>query len=257
VKRRTVATALAGLLTVGCSGVSATSPHQSDLAATPASSITPSVTTATTGSPLATPSPALPSRFEGSVSRLPPDLRAEMHGTNWRRGCPVPLGDLRLLTFRYWGFDGAVHEGPMVVNSSVATDVLWVFRQLFVARFPIKHVALTHRYRPRHDDPNDKRDVTASFNCRPVITTEGPQDVFSQHSYGLAIDVNPLQNPEVALDGYVRGRYSRPYRDRSKDLPGMIHAGDVVVRSFAAIGWSWGGDWSSMKDYMHFSLTGT
>jgi hypothetical protein len=36
----------------------------------------------------------------------------------------------------------------------------------------------------------------------------------------------------------------------------MIHPGDVVVRSFAAIGWGWGGNWQTIKDYMHFSLTG-
>lgn len=250
--RRTAAAALAGLLAAGCTHAVASRP-----AAATGSQPSPSPPFTPTSTPSApSPSPTLPSRFAGSVSRLPDDLRAEMQGTTWRRGCPVPLGDLRFLTFRYWGFDGEVHEGPMVVNASVASDVLSVFRQLFDARFPIKHVALTHRYRPRREDPNDKRDVTASFNCRPVITTDGPQDTFSQHSYGLAIDVNPLQNPEVALDGYVRGRYSRPYRDRSQDLPGMIHAGDVVVRAFAAIGWSWGGDWSSMKDYMHFSLAG-
>jgi hypothetical protein len=166
------------------------------------------------------------------------------------------MRDLRLLTLRYWGFDGQVHEGPMVVNESVASDVLWVFHELFDAQFPIKHVALAKRYKPKHDNPNTKRDVTAAFNCRPVITTDGPQPIVSQHAYGWAIDINPLQNPEVAPNGYVRGKYARPYRDRSQDLPGMIHPGDVVVRSFAAIGWKWGGDWSSMKDYMHFSANG-
>ena len=190
------------------------------------------------------------------MQRLPDALRAEMHGTSWHRGCPVPLGDLRLLTFRYHGFDGEVHQGPMVVNASVAQDILWVFRQLFDAAFPLKHVALAKEYKPKHDDPSQHRSITASFNCRPAITTDGPQPTLSQHSWGLAVDVNPLQNPEVALDGYVRDKSARAYRDRSQDLPGMIHAGDVVVRAFAAIGWKWGGNWSSMKDYMHFSLTG-
>ncbi len=206
-------------------------------------------------SPEATPAP-LPARFEGTIERLPADVHVEMHGTTWHVGCPVPMRDLRLLTFRYWGFDRVVHEGPMVVNETVAGDVLWVFHQLFDAKYPIKHVALAKRYKPRHDDPDTKRDVTAAFNCRPVITTGGPQPIVSQHAYGWAIDINPLQNPEVAPNGYVRGKYARPYRDRSRGLPGMIHPGDVVVRSFAAIGWEWGGDWSSMKDYMHFSLTG-
>jgi hypothetical protein len=99
--------------------------------------------------------------------------------------------------------------------------------------------------------------VTASFNCRPVVTALGPADTFSQHSYGLAIDLNPVQNPYVTSDGFVRNRAAEPYLDRSRDLEGMIHQDDVVFRSFAAIGWAWGGDWSGDKDYMHFSQSGT
>jgi hypothetical protein len=179
-----------------------------------------------------------------------------MRGTTWHAGCPVPIAQLRLLHFNYWGFDGEIKRGPMIVNASVATDILWVFRQLFDAKFPLKRVALAKEYKPKHEDPSRRRSVTASFNCRPVITTDGPQPTLSQHSYGLAIDVNPLQNPEVATNGYVRDRAAKMFRDRSQDLVGMIHAGDAVVRAFAAIGWKWGGEWSSMKDYMHFSLTG-
>jgi hypothetical protein len=64
-----------------------------------------------------------------------------------------------------------------------------------------------------------------------------------------------MQNPFV-VDGYVKNRYARPYVDRSLDDPRMIRDGDIVVRSFAAIGWEWGGRWSSSKDYMHFSING-
>jgi hypothetical protein len=116
-------------------------------------------------------------------------------------------------------------------------------------------MALARKFRP-NADPNTKRSVTASFNCRPVVTPAGPGSTFSMHAYGLAIDVNSRQNPYVAADGYVRNRYARAYRDRAQDLPGMIHAGDVVVRAFAAIEWEWGGDWTGGKDYMHFSANG-
>jgi hypothetical protein len=147
----------------------------------------------------------------------------------------------------------------MVVNASAAEDVLWVFRQLFDAGFPLKHVDLAHPFNEHRWEthPDSRHSVTASFDCRVVITPAGPGDTFSQHSYGLAIDVNPLQNPFVRSDGWVRNRFAEPYVDRSADLPGMIHPDDVVVRSFAAIGWRWGGTWSGDKDYMHFSLSGT
>lgn len=197
-------------------------------------------------------------RFAGRISPLPAPLAAEMRGTTWKPGCPVPLSGLSLLRFNYWGFDGEVNRGPMVVNASVAPDVLWVFGRLFEAHFPLKRVGLTREFKESRleTDPNSHRSVTASFNCRPVVTPAGAGDTFSQHSFGLAVDVNPLQNPYVREDGWVRNRFARPYVDRSRHEVGMIAEGDVVVESFAAIGWAWGGRWSGGKDYMHFSLIG-
>ncbi|MDQ3654982.1 MAG: M15 family metallopeptidase, partial [Chloroflexota bacterium] len=77
----------------------------------------------------------------------------------------------------------------------------------------------------------------------------------SEHSYGRAIDINPIQNPYV-LDGTVLPAAGVPYADRSRNEQGMIHAVGPVIRSFAAIGWSWGGNWQSPTDYQHFSATG-
>lgn len=197
-------------------------------------------------------------RFAGRIRPLPLSLSGEMRGTTWKPGCPVPLTDLVLLRFNHWDFHGQIQRGPMVVHEDVARDVLWVFGQLFEARFPIKRMALTKEFIPQEFEPRitSPRSVTASFNCRPVITPLGPGDDFSQHAYGLAIDINPVQNPFVTEDGFVRNRAALPYLDRSEQLVGMIHDGDIVVRSFAAIGWEWGGHWSGGKDYMHFSLRG-
>jgi D-alanyl-D-alanine carboxypeptidase len=218
----------------------------------------PAATTAPPGTapPSTRPPVLLPARFHGSVAPLPAGLAAQMRGTTWRPGCPVPLADLRLLTLRYWGFDGLVHEGPMVVHRAAARGIVSVFRRLFAARFPIQRLHLAVQYRIGDDDPNDMRDYTAGFNCRPVVTASGPLSTWSQHAYGLAVDINPIQNPFVASDGLVRNVHARPYRDRSLQLQGMIRPGDVVVRAFAAIGWTWGGSWSHDKDYMHFSANG-
>jgi hypothetical protein len=181
-------------------------------------------------------------------------LRDQLVPRNWRSGCPVPIGELRLVRVSYWNFDGEVRTGPLVLNQRVARDVLWVFRRLFRARFPIHRVGLPPRYRPpRPKDYENRRDLSSSFNCRPATGNPGS---LSQHSYGWAVDINPLQNPYVRNDGSVLRRAALRYRDRSQRGRGMIHPGDVVVRSFAAIGWKWGGDWRTLKDYMHFSLTG-
>lgn len=251
--------------------VACTSSTAADLAADPPTGV-PEATSATgastgptgTTSGSTSPSPAAEvsepdrTRFAGRILRIPAAMELEMATTTWREGCPVPLEDLRLLRFNYRGFDGEIKRGPMVVNESVAEDVLWVFGRLFEAGFPMKRVGLSREFRESRweEKPDSRRSVTASFNCRVVITPAGPGDEFSQHSYGLAVDVNPLQNPYVREDGWVRNRFARPYVDRTRALPGMIHEGDVVVRSFAAIGWAWGGHWSGGKDFMHFSLAG-
>jgi SpoIID/LytB domain protein len=191
--------------------------------------------------------------FTGSISRIRPALRRTLVGRNWHPGCPVPVDDLRLVRVSYHTFTGAVADGPLVVHERVARDVLWVFRQLYRAGFPIHRIGLPPRYRPpRPSDWYSTRDLTASYNCRPATGNPGS---LSQHSYGWAIDINPLENPYVK-DGKILRRAAKPFLDRTQDVPGMIHPGDVVVRSFAAIGWEWGGDWHTLKDYMHFSLTG-
>jgi hypothetical protein len=257
--------ALCAVLLVACgpsSGGSESGGASSPAVGTASEAPSPSAgATGPSGTTGAEPPPADRSGFKGKVDLLPAGLAAEMRGTTWKPGCPVPMEDLRVLHFNYWGFGGNIERGPMVVNASAADDVLWVFHQLFDARFPIKKVALATEFKPKsfaqHRRITSHRSVTASFNCRPVVTALGPADTFSQHSYGLAIDLNPVQNPYVTSDGFVRNRAAEPYLDRSRDLEGMIHQDDVVFRSFAAIGWAWGGDWSGDKDYMHFSQSGT
>jgi hypothetical protein len=209
---------------------------------------------ATASAAAPTPAEASSARFVSSIRRLHGSLRAEVVERNWHAGCPVGPDDLRAVTVEYWGFDRSVHEGPLVVNEAVAADVRRVFARLYRARFPIKHIALPRKYHPDANRRNDRRDTTAAFNCRPV--TDDPTRL-SQHSYGWAIDINPVQNPYVRANGNVLRGAAEPYRDRSRHRRGMIHADGVVVRAFDHIGWGWGGSWSSVKDYMHFSKTGS
>lgn len=192
--------------------------------------------------------------FQGGVYRIGPFLSQRVIGRNWHAGCPVAIDDLRRVQVSYLDFHDIVRTGPLIVHEQVARDVLWVFGRLFAAGFPIHRIELPPAYRPpRPEDRFNTRNLTAAFNCRPA--TESPGSL-SHHSYGWAIDINPLLNPYVRSDGSVLRVAVKPYVDRSRREPGMIHANDVVVRSFAKIGWEWGGNWSTIKDYMHFSLTG-
>ena len=125
-----------------------------------------------------------------------------------------------------------------------------MFEQLYLARFPIEQMRIVTTDDLEAPPTGDGNNTTA-FVCRPV--TGGT--TFSEHAYGLAIDVNPFHNP-YQRDELILPELARHYIDRSLGQLGMITAGDVAVESFAAIGWSWGGNWRSLKDYQHFSSSG-
>lgn len=171
--------------------------------------------------------------------------------SSWRQGCPVPLDDLRLVVVDHWGFDGRVHRGELVVHADHAPGVLSVFQTLFEQRFPIEHMRLVDDY-GGDDERSMAANNTSGFNCRLVADGER----WSEHAYGRAVDVNPVQNPYVSPGGRVAPAAGSAHLDRSRDVKGMIRPGDEVVRAFASIGWSWGGSWRSAKDYQHFSSTG-
>ena len=207
--------------------------------------------------PLTTEQPRHPP-FQYTIQPLPPWLKQQMRSNKtWHRGCPVPMRDLRYLTLRYWDFDHNLQTGPMVVNKAAAKPFTTVFRKLYLANFPINKMHLATYFDPnKKQNPYDKRDWTTAFNCRVTNTARGAGTNWSMHAYGLAVDINPMQNPYVTKSGYIFDVYARKYRNRHQHLPGMIHAGDVVVQAFEAIGWHWAGYWSGDKDYMHFSSNG-
>lgn len=198
-------------------------------------------------SALAAPAPgaAATEEFEGTVSIIRKPLRKKM--VSWRPDCPVHIRDLRLVTVTHRGFDGKTKTGKLVVHEDVAGNMVAVMRRLYQARYPIRRMRLVDAY-GASDFRSIEADNTSAFNCRYVDGTTR----WSEHAYGMAIDVNPIENPYVS-GGTTSHAASRPYLDRSKRKKGMIHAGDAVVRAFRSIGWGWGGYWSGVKDYQHFS----
>jgi hypothetical protein len=185
-------------------------------------------------------------------------VRAEgIRAGEWHHGCPVPLAGLRVLTVGYWGFDGRTHTGQLVVDANAVAPLGTVFGRLYRLHFPIRHMRLADAYGPASGRPADG-DVTASFECRQAASSPcvggGGTGTWSMHAYGLAVDVNPLENPYVGC-GQSRDPRTRKYFDRSRHRPLMVTSG--TVRAFAAEGWGWGGSWTgTTKDYMHFSSTG-
>jgi len=195
--------------------------------------------------------------FHSGVSPLSASQKATLNGPYWRAGCPVPLSQLHVLTVSHWGFDGRVHRGQIVVNRDVAAPLQKVFRQLYDLRFPIRHMSIAEVYGPASARPRDG-DLSGSFECRQAVpspcTGGKGTGTWSNHAYGHAIDLNPVENPYVGC-GQTRDPKSVSYMDRSRIRKGMVTP--AVVRAFRSIGWGWGGDWSgATKDYMHFSTNG-
>jgi hypothetical protein len=201
---------------------------------------------------------ATPASFHSSVTPVPKPVRADLRASGfYSRGCPVPLSDLRVLTASYRDFHGRTRTGQLVVNRRAARPLARVFRRLYAMDFRISHMTLSAIYGPRRDRPADG-DVTASFECRQAAASPCVGRVrtgsWSMHAYGLAVDINPGENPYVGC-GQSMDPSLRRYRVRTHHYRGMV--GRRVVRAFASIGWGWGGSWAgTTKDYMHFSSTG-
>jgi hypothetical protein len=239
--QRAAAALLSATLLAGCSSGASSAP------------------VATQQVPKPTPIPAPVDRREPkpvvTVAPLPPAVRAQLRARHfWHPGCPVSRSGLRVLTVPYWGFDRQVHAGQMVVNAQAAHPLGRVFKRLYRLRFPIRHMTLDEAYLhlPADGDP------TASFECRQAVpspcTGGRGTGSWSMHAYGLAVDLNPFENPYVGC-GQTRDPAERVYRDRSRLRRGMVTP--KVIAAFQSIGWGWGGSWSgNTKDYMHFSATG-
>jgi hypothetical protein len=187
--------------------------------------------------------------YSASVRTIPPAMRQAM--TSWRPGCPVSLDDLRLVSLAYMGFDGKAHRGRLIVNRDATAAIVGAFRSLYAARFPIRRMVPVDAY-GSDDFRSIEADNTSSFNCRPATGSTH----WSNHAYGRAIDVNPIENPYIS-GGSTSHRASVPYLDRRRVRPGMAVPGGALVGAFAAQGWGWGGSWSgSTQDTQHFSYNG-
>ncbi len=191
--------------------------------------------------------PPADGRFHATVRAVPARVLAR---STWTSRCPVARSQLRYVTVGFRGFDGRAHTGELLVNARVADQLVTVFARLFAAGFPIERMRITSTAE-LDARPTGDGNTTGVFVCRPVRG----QTSWSQHAYGLAVDLDPFQNPYHSGD-VVLPELAGAYLDRSDRRPGMVLPDGSAVRGFAAIGWRWGGDYRSLKDYMHFSASG-
>jgi hypothetical protein len=181
------------------------------------------------------------------IGVIPADAMKKMEGVSWHKGCPVPLTDLRQLTVTYLDFHEQAKQGVIYVHKDVARELKTIFEDLYKARFLIEKMAPVEEY-GGSDDASMAANNTSAFNCRDITGTLGR---FSNHSWGRAVDINPLTNPYVKGDS-VLPPAGRAYLDRTQQHPGSILRDSLIVKEFESRGWTWGGKWSDRQDYQHF-----
>ncbi len=201
------------------------------------------------------PQPLAPVASPAITTVVPPSVHpvtaAEL-GASWHPGCPVGPEQLRRVELTYEGFDGTPHRGELVVHQDRVVEVQQVFAELYRMHVPISKMQLPQNYPDAQDELSMEDDNTSAFNCRGIPGSSN----WSQHAYGRAVDINPLQNPSVHQDRWLEPSTAERYRDRGRTDAGMLHDGDAVVRLFTDRGWTWGGHWRNPTDYQHFELPG-
>lgn len=259
--------AMLAVMAAGCAGQEAVElteavavPSETPIATTaPTPTPTPTLTPTPTPTPIATTTPEpTPTRYGLVVLtagfyyyELDDELKTRITGMSYPEQGSDVIGydDLRYIKILHYDFDGQVHEGELMANKKVADELLEIFFELYMAKYPLESVKLVDDYGEPHDDGRSMAANNTSMFCYRYVT--GTKKL-SRHSYGAAIDINPVLNP------YIDGERIVPvngikYADRSLNEVGMIDHDDLCYQLFIEHGWSWGGDWRGDKDYQHFS----
>lgn len=180
------------------------------------------------------------------VQKIPDNIYEKMIGNSIPDKDFVDKNSLDYLKITYYGFDNKPHIGDMVVSKEVSKEVIEIFKELYENKYPIEKISLIDNY-GADDELSMSANNTSSFCYRVVDGSK----VLSNHSKGLAIDINPLINPMVK-NGDVSPRKGQDYIERNENVKGMITKGDACYNAFTKRGWTWGGEWSNLKDYQHF-----
>lgn len=185
-----------------------------------------------------------------AVQEIDDAVFARIDGKSYKKGCTVPLDELRYVTVAHYTADGSVKKGELICNKAIAADLLDIFRNLYAAGYPIESIRLIDDF-DADDVKSMQANNTSCFNYREIAGS----NKLSNHAVGMAIDINPLYNPYVKTRNgqtVVSPPEGKAYADRKKVFPFKIDEDDLCYKEFTAHGFTWGGAWKSLKDYQHF-----
>lgn len=177
-------------------------------------------------------------------------VKTRIYGFSYKEDCTVPYEDLRYVKVLFYNFDGKTDEGEIICNRQIAQDLVEIFYELYQNSYPIEKIRLVDEYQA-DDDASCADNNSSCFNYRVIAGSKR----LSKHALGMAIDINPFYNPYITYPNgteRISPAGSEPYADRNADLPHMIQKGDLCYNLFLTHGFTWGGEWKSVKDYQHF-----
>ena len=178
------------------------------------------------------------------------DIKTRITGLSYSLDCTVPYEELRYVSVLYNDFNDKSEVGELICNKAIAEDLVEIFYELYQADYPIEQIRLIDEYNA-DDDLSCLDNNTSCFNYRVVSGTTK----LSKHARGLAIDINPFYNPYITYPNgvaHIATPGSEAYADRTKDFAYKIDENDLCYQLFTEHGFTWGGAWSSVKDYQHF-----
>ena len=187
------------------------------------------------------------------ISPIDNSIFLRIKGKSYKENCTVPLEDLCYIHILHKDLEGNTHEGELICNRYIAYNVLYIFKELYKASYPIQKIHLVDEYNA-DDELSMQDNNSSSFNFRYISHTTK----VSKHGLGLAIDINTLYNPYIkTVNGkqYIEPSTAAPYTDRSKDFPYKIDTDDLAYKLFTQCGFEWGGSWTTCKDYQHFEVS--
>ena len=189
-----------------------------------------------------------------TATAVPDSVFARMIGVSFPKkqvaGLGVQRSDLRYLQILHYDYEGQITRGELICNKSIAADLLDIFRQLFEAHYPIASVRLIDDFGA--DDERSMRANNTSCFCFRAVAGSSK---LSKHAQGLAIDLNPLENPCVKVRSgrtIVQPSTGKAFVNRGRSFAHKIDRSDLAYRLFTQHGFRWGGSWRSLKDYQHF-----
>ena len=189
------------------------------------------------------------------VSDISDDILEYIMGKTYKDNPNISIDDLRYIKLIHYNFEHKTQIGEIIVNKKIAEEIKNIFMELYKEEYEIYSMYLPDRF--WDGDPNSTDTASCDANNTSGFfyrTVEGSAKL-SNHSYGMAIDINPRQNPYVSLrsgNPVCEHENALEFLDRDSGKAHMITTTDECYKLFTSKGYTWGGVWKSVKDYQHF-----